>query len=909
MQFTAGSESNITVDATISVDVTRMDEVVITGTSTFTKKSQLGNSISTINSDDLVKTSSLSVDGALQGRVAGAQVMRNSGNPAGGVSVRLRGASTVAGSSDPLYIIDGVFVNNNSTSLIDLGGYQQNRLVDIDPQDIERIEILKGSAAAAIYGSRASNGVVQIFTKRGQQGKPTITFKSSVNFNQVRKTLPYNDAQLAWDVDNDPTQTISATRYNYQDYIFENSMGYDNYLSVSGGSNNSSYLISASRTQNDGIVKNTDFERNALRLRLDQKINDWAKVSIGSYVSGNKSHEMPNGKNYGPITSLLFADNLNDASPVDGVYPSLGWMANPYESVDRIQAPQNTIRSISDVQLKLTPFEGFVFNYTFGYDFANSEGLLFIPVGFNTKTSGVSEKATLATSMLNSDANMSYTTEIGSTIKSTTGMGYSYQYNQNDYFSIRTNNLGPNVTTTDAGTVTGRSDYRSEMATWGGFIQQTFGINEKIFLTLAGRMDGASVFGEDEQNQFYPKASASYVISEEDFFANSIGNIFGTFKLRAAWGQAGNLTALDPYDIYTNYNMAAINGITGLVAPTQLGNITASPERMTETELGVDFDMLKGRVGVEFSWYNQDVQDLLLQRTLAPSTGFGTRYDNVGNMTNKGFEIMLRTEPIRTKDFKWNLTASYSKNINEVTHVEGGKIDLGMWSTSIAQSGEALGVFYGYYYATDANGEIILDADGFNQRARGHYEDFELPDGEIIQVAVQDYDTDGQPTGGTLKKIIGDPNPDYIASLINEFSYKNFSLYVQFDAVQGFNVMSWDKRMFNLFPGGEATADELNGINDKGAANPNFNIYESFIEDGSFVKLREVALSYNLKPQTKLINNIRFTLSGSNLASYDNYFGFDPEVNTEAQSNGVRGQDMANVPIPRIYKFDITASF
>ncbi|MCK5666673.1 MAG: TonB-dependent receptor plug domain-containing protein, partial [Thiotrichaceae bacterium] len=460
MQFTAGSESNITVDATISVDVTRMDEVVITGTSTFTKKSQLGNSISTINSDDLVKTSSLSVDGALQGRVAGAQVMRNSGNPAGGVSVRLRGASTVAGSSDPLYIIDGVFVNNNSTSLIDLGGYQQNRLVDIDPQDIERIEILKGSAAVAIYGSRASNGVVQIFTKRGQQGKPTITFKSSVNFNQVRKTLPYNDAQLAWDVDNDPTQTISATRYNYQDYIFENSMGYDNYLSVSGGSNNSSYLISASRTQNDGIVKNTDFERNALRLRLDQKINDWAKVSIGSYVSGNKSHEMPNGKNYGPITSLLFADNLNDASPVDGVYPSLGWMANPYESVDRIQAPQNTIRSISDVQLKLTPFEGFVFNYTFGYDFANSEGLLFIPVGFNTKTSGVSEKATLATSMLNSDANMSYTTEIGSTIKSTTGMGYSYQYNQNDYFSIRTNNLGPNVTTTDAGTVTGRSDYR-----------------------------------------------------------------------------------------------------------------------------------------------------------------------------------------------------------------------------------------------------------------------------------------------------------------------------------------------------------------------------------------------------------------------------------------------------------------
>ncbi len=904
-----GSNTNIRMDEAISPDITRLNEVVVTGVSGFTKKSHLGNSISTVTSKDLGQTTPLSVGAALQGNVAGALVMRNSGNPAGGISVRLRGASTVVGSSDPLYIVDGVIINNNSTQLINLGGYTQNRLVDIDPNEIDHIEVLKGAAAAAIYGSRASNGVVQIFTKRGKNGKPKITFSTSVNMNQIRKVLPWNDAQLKWDP-NDPTHAIPATRYNYQDYIFNQAYGTENYVSVSGGKGNTKYLFSASQLSNGGILKNTNFNRYNFHIRLDQIITKWMSISVGTIISKNSSHEMPNGKNYGPITSLLFADNLKDPSPVNGVYPNIGWMANPYEAVDRIQAPQSNSRDISDIQLKFTPLKGLNINYVFGYDHSFNDARLYIPVGFNTKPYGVSEKATMATSMMNSDIHAAYSFNISPSVTSVTGAGYTYQYDESQYFSIRTDHLGPVAQVTDAGTVTGRSDYRTQRSIWGGYLQQTFGFKEKVFLTLAGRWDGASTFGANERNQFYPKASASYLMSNEKFFKGVFGNVVSMFKLRASWGQAGNLSALAPYSIYTSYDLTPINGQTGLVAPVRSGNPDLRPERQTEFETGFDMGLLNDRLGIVFTWYKQDIKDLLLLRSLAPSTGFGSRYENVGTMTNKGWELAIRASVIRNKNFTWDVTGTFSQNHNKVTHVVGGKIDLGMWGTSIAQSGQPLGIFYGYYFATNPDGSLLLDANGFVQRAKGHYENQTLPDGEVIPVAVQDYDpATGQPKGSNLKKIIGDPNPKWIGSIANTLSYKNFTLFIKVDMVQGFNVMSWDKRMFDLFPGGDATAKELRGEIPKGSTRPNFFIYQSFIENGSFVKLREVSLSYDLKIKSSWVNNLKFTFSGNNLVSWDNYFGFDPEVNTEGQSNGIRGQDMANVPIPRVYRFGIVATF
>ena len=898
-----------TLDVTLQDDLLSLDEIILTGTSGIATKKQLGSAISSVTAEDLGDSKSIvSMEEGLQGQVAGAYITRNSGNPSGGMSIRLRGPSTLTGSSDPLYIIDGVIVNNKSNQAINLGGYTQNRLVDINPDDIERMEILKGAAAAAIYGSRASNGVIQIFTKKGVSGKPKVTFSSSVQLSKLRKALPYNDAQLAWK--NGVAEP--ATRYDYQDYIFTDASGYKTSINVTGGSDKTKYLFSGSLFDNDGIVRNTNFNRKTFRLRLDQELYSWLKLSAGSYISATNSQDMPNGKNYGPITGLLFADNIHDQDPDEfGNYPSVGiWMPSPRETIDRVDASQSNFRSISDIQFTATPFEGFRVNYTFGIDNSNSEGLLYIPKGVNSIPNGKTQKSTITSLMMNSDINISYQFDLTDDIKSTTGVGYSYQKERNKYFSVLNDQVGPieGVIVTDPSNAVGGTDYRSEASYWGGFVQETFAYKDKLFLTLAGRIDGASVFGEDERQQFYPKVSASYSISDEDFWQESIGETVNSLKLRAAWGQAGNLTALDPYQIYTNYNQQNYNGNIGYFPSSLQGNANLKPERQTETEFGFDLGMFNGRLGMEFTYYNQDVEDLLIGRTLSPSTGFENRFDNVGTMTNKGFEILLKAKPI-VGDFNWNIVTTFSRNVNTVTYVEGVRLSLGMWGTSVAQTNEALGSFYGTYFATDSSGDRLLDGSGFVQRARGHYEDKKLSNGQTVKMPVQDYDANGQPTGSILKKIIGNPNPDFVASFTNEFEYKNFGFRFQFDFVQGNDVMSWDKRMGYLFKGGQQAAQELTGEIPAGSSRPNFFVFESFIEDGSYIKMREISLYYNWRVKNSMIENVKFTASGTNLFSIDNYYGFDPEVNTEGQSNGVRGQDMANVPIPKVYQLSVIVNF
>jgi len=886
-------------------DALGLDEVVITGAGALTKKKQLGNAISTIPALDIQESGAVSVGAALSGKLAGAQVMQNSGGPAGGISIRLRGASTVLGSSDPLYIIDGVVVNNESRELINLGGYTQNRLVDIEPQDIERIEVIKGAAASAIYGSRASNGVVQIWTKRGSSGKTAINFISSMSVSEVRKTLPYNDVDMIWDGDvavNTNTDGSEVQRYDYQDLIFRTAVGTKNYLSLSRAVNDTKYFFSASHFNNEGVVNNTDFQRTTARLRIDDQVLPWLNVSMGTNVSYNKSNDQFNNEdfNYGLLTSFLFADNTIDMRPTDGVYPSFGWITNIQEAIDLVQVEQVNKRVISDFKLKMTPFKGFSLDYSLGYDHSNSIAQLYVPVGFNTTPQGVAQKETLNETKINNDINARYLFEINEDIVSTTSVGYSLQYDSYEQLSVSAEGLISSVESTNAGTLNDRDDYKAEKSISGYYLQQTLGFYDKLFLTGAVRVDKSSVFGADERRQTYPKLSLSYVVSDNDFWRNSkIGKIVNTFKVRSSWGKAGNMTAIDAYDRYTNYSPVAINGQTGLVKPGALGNENVKPEKQTEIEVGADLEFFKGRFGLEMTYYDQDIDDLLLPRTLASSTGADSRIENVGTMTNKGFELLLKARLIQKKSFSWDLTATYSTNKNEVNGIEGDLITYA-WGESAAKNGNSLGIFYGYYYARNEDGSLLLTADGLPQREKGYYENNE---------AVSLRGTDGQPTGENLKKVIGDPNPDFLASLTNEIRYKKWSFRAQFDAVQGFDVISWDKRILNRFSGGDGEAKELLGKRPKGWGKAEYSIYESFVEDGSFIKLREVSLAYNYKPKVSWCGSIKFSITGRNLFSIDNYYGMDPEVNREGQSNVVRGNDMASVPIPRTITFGVNVKF
>ena len=887
--ITPTANGKMTYDVILFEDFTGLEEIIVTGTSSATAKKRLGNAVSTVNAQSIAQSGALSIDRALSGKVAGALVNQNSGNPAGGISVTLRGYTTVTGSSDPLYVIDGVIIDNSSPQLIDLGGYAQNRLVDINPNDIERIEILKGAAAAAIYGARASNGVVAIFTKKGILGKPKISFSTSVNVNSLRKEIEENLEPLAWEVAGDPSNTtlLPATRYKMQDYIFDTSRGTDNSISIRGGSENTKYYASGSAFYNEGIIRNTDFSRYSTRLNLDQIINSWISASVGLNFSSSSSNEIPNGglsEFYGALTGYNFnSTNFNPEADADGNYLSpIGFVPSPTEVIETFKFGQSTRRFIGSFQLKATPFEGFSIEYIAGFDTYTQRADGFIPVGSHGKPTGWAKTGIATSILLNNDLNLRYNTKLSNSIGSNTWIGLTASHTETERLAITSDKLSPVVNSTNAGTVIGRSDSQSEVNIEGASIQQTFSFNDKIFITGGVRVDAASPFGTNISTQVYPKVSFSYLISDEDFWNESLGFI-NTFKIRAAYGEAGNLTALGPYDKFTNYSPNPIGGQTGLVPGTSLANPDIKPERQKELEIGVDMGLFNNRLGIEFSYYDVEVEDLLLRRIISPSTGFASQVENVGTMTNKGIELGLTAGIVATRDFQWKANATFARNRNLVEGIEGGLLRLpSSFGISVARNGEPLGVLDGFYFARDDSGNIILDANGWPSRA-------------------QDAD------GNNDRKTIADTNPDWVGSLTNDISYKNFSLHIQFDAVQGFEVFNFTNRVNSrpIFGGGANDAAEIRGELVRGYNKAAYNIWERYIEDGSFVKLRELTLAYTLQPKNKKIDMVRFYIQGRNLVSFDNYSGWDPEVSTSGQTNGVRGFDFNEVPIPRTIRFGI----
>ena len=892
------AESNdIITNITLTEDLLSLDEVIVTGNTVGVNKRTLGNAISSVKSEDLVDNGATAVDQAISGKITGALVQQNSGDPAGGISIRLRGPSTVLGSSDPLYIVDGIIISNSSNELVDLGGNAQNRLADLNPNDVERIEVIKGAAAAAIYGSRASNGVVQIFTKRGKSGEPRFSFSTNVKVNELRKKIDYNTVPLAWEdpFDRGNLATVPVTRYDLQDGYFGTGFGIENYLSMSGGNDKTSYFLSASHLDNEGIIKNTDFRRVGFKANLTQKAFDWLTVNAGLNYVRSQSSDIPNGginSSYGAITGFVFSDNSISPFPNEfGVYPVTSLLVprtNPLEAVDRFDFGQKVNRFITSIALDAKISEKLSANYTLGLDYFNQAATAFIPIN-NTSPNGngFARRSDINNFQYNSDLNLSYKTDLSESISSTTTLGGSWQYEEFDRVGISADGLPPIVETAESGSILAQGESRSQISYWGSFLQQSLSFKDKLYVNGAVRLDGASTFGEEQRNQLYAKASLSYIVSEEEFWQNTFGDAFSTFKLRGSWGQAGNLTALSAFQRFTLNSPSAINGSPSLTPDLQQGDLDIAPERQEEIEFGFDAGFLNNRLGIEFTYYKQDVSDLLLPRELSPSTGFASRIENVGNLENKGIELLLKGAPIKSNNFSWDVTATYSKNENIVTSVAGGgQFALaGSFATNFVIEGEPLGVFYRQFYARDADGSIALDDNG--------------------------YPFGGTTEDGQTSKVIGNPNPDWFGSLINEFTYKNLALRVQLDAVQGFEVFNWNRRLLDnvIFGGGSNVGEELLGNRPKGFGGAQAGIFEEFVEDGSFVKLRELALSYNIKEPFKGIENIKLSLIGRNLISWDDYSGWDPEINSAGQSNGVRGFDFAGVPIPRTFQFGVNFNF
>ncbi len=880
-----GTQTNIDLGTVeLNQDILGSEEVVITGASALTSKRQLGNSIATLNVDDLSLTGASSIDRALSGKISGALVQQNSGNPAGGISIRLRGTGTLLGSADPLYIVDGMIMNNDSPQLLSLGGYSQNRMSDINPNDIERIEVVKGAAAAALYGSRANNGVVQIFTKRGQSGEPRITYSSRVNVDAVRKTLEANSAPF--NAAGDPVE-----RFDAQEQIFRTATGSEQSLSVVGGQNTTRYFVSGSYLNNEGVVNNTDYQRATTRINLDQDLNSWATLSVGTNYTYSNSQEIPNGglnDNYGALTGFIFGPNTVDPNPdpETGEYPGGFILANPLEVIDRYDINQRVSRISANAKLTLTPFDGFSVDYTSGIDTYSQVSTFFIPTGTTAPGlgQGFSRRAEREFLQVNNDLNLRYQASLTPDIESTSLVGGTLQYEQFSTIGLEAREFSPFIeVVTGGGNFAQPGESRGEQVIYGIFAQQTFGYQDKLFLTGAGRVDASSAFGEDERWQFYPKVSGSYLISEEDFWQNTFGSTINSFKFRASLGTSGGLTAIGPFDRFTRFSPTSVDGRSALIPSTRQGALNIRPERQQELELGIDAGFFNDRAGLELTWYNQQTKDLLLTRSISPSSGFLSRLGNFGTLQNKGIEITLNTVPVNTPNIQWRSSITYASNQNEIDGIENDFLILGSsFGQSAAKNGEPLGVFYSSYYERDANGEIVTDDAGL-------------------------------PVAGPGNKVIGDPNPDFSGSFINEVQIGGqWNLRMQWDFVYGNDVFNFTRRLAALSVFGtlqDPYGRELEGELPEGYSARVFNIFEEWVEDGSYLKLRELGASYTTTPDFLGLRSVQFSLVARNLLSIDSYSGYDPETNTAGQLTAVRGFDFVEVPIPRSIQFGVTANF
>ena len=968
-------ETPVTLGASTTVDVgvieladdaLRSDEVVVSATGLPIERRQLGNSIGTIDAREIADAGATSVDQAIAGKVAGAVVSQNSGNPAGGISIRLRGPSTVLGSADPLYIVDGVIVDNTSAGLYDLGGGSQNRLVDLNPEDIERIEILKGASAAALYGSRANGGVVQIFTKRGTSGAPNVTLSTSVRTDGVRKTLDVNRAAFSRPQGTplpgqetaglvSPTPT-AVTRFDYQDDIFQRAVGTEQYLSVSGGQSGGTYFFSGGHFANEGIVQGNLFRRLNGRVRVGQDFGGVLNLSVGANYTRSRSEDVPNGglaSNYGALTGFIFGPNTVDIQPdpVTGEFPDL-ILQNPLDVINNFDFNQTTNRFTGDAQAQLTPVEGLSISYVLGLDTYTQSALAFVPRGSTAGgfDGGFSRRADFNVTNLNNDLRLQYQTDIGEALESTTTLGGTSQYDQNSTFAIQTFDLNVGVETVDGGSrPSAVGESRSESTLLGAFVQQTFGIVDQLFVTAAGRVDASSRFGPDNRTNFYPKFSASYDAGGNDAYARAAqgGVLPSTLRLRASYGESGGLTSIGPFTRFTRYGPGAYNGANGVLAPGLLGNPEVLPERQQEFEVGTDLGFFDGRFGLEATYYTQNTTDLLLNVELPLTSGFSNQLRNVGELSNQGVEVLARALPVVTGGFRWSSTATFATNKNRIDLDPSRDYDPALDDpTTTADDPETLvlgnsfglvaviddqpqGVFYGSGFARDdagnivglavgADNQVLLDAAGNPTFTTGTLNDdgILVDAGGAVLLPVRDGRT----------RIIGDPNPDFTASWINEFEVgRRFSARVQFDGSFGGDVFNFTRRLASLRNFGTLSdyQAEIEGrvpvgyYQNTGVPGPDprnygaFSIFENWIEDGTFVKLREVSLSYRVPAQLVRgfgVQALQVTAYGRNLLSFDSYSGYDPETNVAGQSTGVRGYDFVEVPIPRTFGVTLQAS-
>ncbi|SDD17028.1 TonB-linked outer membrane protein, SusC/RagA family [Algoriphagus faecimaris] len=904
------SASLTTLQIKLRQDATNLDEVVVTGLASSVKRSNLANAVSTVSAKDLTGTTTIqTTDGALYGKVAGATIRSNGGAPGGGMSIQLRGISTLSGASQPLIIVDGVYISNATqrtgrATVSGAGGSNQddgaNRLADLNPADIETIEVLKGPSAAAIYGTRANAGVIIITTKRGAEGRTTVSLSQDVGFAQPLRLLGVDDwsedkinfffpeARRPLELERFRAAQSSGNFIDYEDYFYNNQATLLNTrINVSGGTDKTKFYVSGNISDEEGTVKNTGFQRYSVRANIDHKITNKIRLGVSSnYIQTDADRGFTGNQNNSGASigySIAYVPNYFDLRRnSDGTYP-----VNPYFSENPVAVTDNGINNAQvnrfiqaftlDIDLLQTSNSFLKASFSGGLDFLQNRTTVYLPefLQFQRAQANPGDllKGKQESFNTNFQAALVYNWNLGRVNMNSQAGLVRLDFKENALFN-RGRGLVPGQTNLlQAAIQQINQEFSQEVQEAGIFLQQEANFEDKIIGTVGVRWDKSTLNGDPNQFYAFPRASVAFNLANFDFWSSSFIN---QLKPRIAYGETAGPVPFGA--TFTPLGGTNIGGLLGSVVSTQIGNTQIRPETATELEFGVDAAFFNNRLSLEATYYIKNSQNNFQNLNLAPSTGVNTTPSNEAELQNKGIELGLSGTIIEKPNFRWFSRALFWKNEIEMTR-------LGIPTYIAGAFGSGLGTF--------------LYAEGYS------------PTTIVGSPANPD-----NPGGFTFW---GNSQPDFNLSFFNSLNiYKGLELSVLVDWRQGgdnINLTSF------LTDGGGTTNGWFDDDNGDGIPNGRqrepepYNNAGRWVQDASFVKIREIGLYYTIPKATlnewfgSTVQNVRVGTSVNNAFLFTNYEGYDPETSTFGAQAVANNVDIAPYPTPRRVFFHLTIDF
>jgi TonB-linked SusC/RagA family outer membrane protein len=905
-QTIKAGDVNAALSIVLEEDVARLDEVVVTGLTTTVKRRNLANDVGTISSKELNGTApAQTFDAALNGKVPGAYINANSGAPGGGISVKLRGVTSVYGNTQPLYVVDGVYMDNTATSAglnavtsAAAGGNVSNqdnpssRIADLRPEDIDNIEILKGASAAAVYGARAAAGVIIITTKRGRSGKTNVSFSQDVGFVKARKLLgvrqftPETAASLGSD-----SVSSAALRQEFLDaqaagkiYDYENEVyGHtgltrNSVLSITGGNDKTGFYFSAAQKKEDGIVEGTGYGNTSLRLNIDHKITDNIKLGISTnYVNSSADRGLTGNDNAGVTYSISLSSTPDfvELHPDQyGNYPNNPFgNSNVLQTIALMENNERVNRFTTGINIDATLQKGNRSTTMFigrgGVDFYNLYTTATFPkeLQFQSVNEGTSIQGSTNSLNINYILSLVNTYAANDNLSFTSSAGFTQETGDyNNLLNIATH-MAPGQTNIDQGGSLTAQQLRNKFENNGIYLQEEALIQDAITLTGGVRFDN-STYNGGEVGKFYtyPKAGVSVNLTRLGAIND---NFFNNFKLRAAYGESANFPAIGSK--FTTLVASNILGIQGSLVNIQAGDPNIKPERQTELEAGFDFSVLKSRLNFEVTGYKKKIFDFLLLATVPQSSGFSTKWVNAGDLRNEGIEIGVNAKPFASRKFTWNTSVNFWLNRSEVTKLVIPPVVLGSFGTSLGS--------------------------------------FQIEQGKS---ATQIVGTDAPAKEGLV--VLGDAEPRFQMNSYNEITFlQNFTFRFLVHWKYGGDNINLTN-LLNDFGGTSADYDadaDHNGVPDGPQRIGQFvgGSARGFVENAGYLRFREIGLYYTFnKLPGKVVRDVRLGVALNNYITFTKYSGYDPEVSNFGTGFST-GVDVDPFPASKRASLNVTIDF